>query len=157
MKQLIETFYRAFAQGDAETMASCYHPDAVFEDPAFGKLSGREAGNMWRMLCESQRGKGMRIEASGIQADAQQGSARWVAHYVFSPTGRAVRNEIEASFRFRDGKIASHTDAFDLYRWSRQAMGPAGWLLGWTPFFRKKLQARTRAMLQRYEQSKGKA
>ena len=42
-------------------------------------------------------------------------------------------NIIEAAFTFRDGLIATHTDRFDLWRWSRQALGTKGALLGWTP------------------------
>ena len=51
MRQLIKDFYQAFAALDAETMASCYHKDILFEDPAFGVLKGEKAKNMWRMLC----------------------------------------------------------------------------------------------------------
>ena len=48
---LIDRFYTAFANQDAETMASCYSDDIVFEDPAFGELHGDDARDMWRMLC----------------------------------------------------------------------------------------------------------
>lgn len=57
MKNIIENFYEAFANLDAETMVSYYHDDIVFEDPAFGILKGNRAKNMWRMLCESQKNK----------------------------------------------------------------------------------------------------
>ena len=39
MEQLITTFYDSFARLDTATMASCYHEDIIFEDPAFGKLA----------------------------------------------------------------------------------------------------------------------
>ena len=55
MNELITKFYESFTNLDAEGMASCYHPEIVFEDPAFGKLEGSRAANMWRMLCESQQ------------------------------------------------------------------------------------------------------
>lgn len=35
---LIDSFYKALASRDGETMAACYHDDIVFEDPAFGQL-----------------------------------------------------------------------------------------------------------------------
>ena len=56
-----------------------------------------------------------------------------MARYIFTGTGRPVVNDIQARFRFRDGLIAEHRDSFDLYRWSRQALGAKGLLLGWTP------------------------
>ncbi len=46
----IERFYRAFDARDADTMNKLYAPDATFEDPAFGKLDGREVRAMWTML-----------------------------------------------------------------------------------------------------------
>ena len=35
---VVNRFYEAFARGDAAGMAACYHPEATFEDPAFGPL-----------------------------------------------------------------------------------------------------------------------
>jgi hypothetical protein len=51
-----------------------------------------------------------------------------------------VINDIHASFIFRDGKIVRHVDQFDLWRWSRQALGTKGLLLGWTPLVRSAVQ-----------------
>ena len=42
-------------------------------------------------------------------------------------------NEIRAEFVFKDGLIVEHRDHFDLWRWSRQALGLKGLLLGWLP------------------------
>lgn len=130
-EQLIETFYKAFQQRDAEAMAACYHKDVVFSDPVFPDLHGARAGNMWRMLCA--RGKDLKIEFNGVNANDSTGKAHWEAWYTFSGTGRKVHNIIDAEFEFRDGKIVRHKDQFDFWRWSRQAIGPAGVLLGWTP------------------------
>jgi ketosteroid isomerase-like protein len=47
--ELIERFYTAFQQRDAETMAACYADDVVFSDPAFGELRDEEARDMWRI------------------------------------------------------------------------------------------------------------
>lgn len=153
MKQLIEQFYTAFANCDAETMVSCYHEDIVFHDPAFGELHGKHAGNMWRMLCAAQQGKqDFRIEYSDIRTDEQQGTAHWEAHYTFSQTGRKVFNKIDASFEFKDGKIIKHTDHFSLYKWASQAIGFKGSLLGWTSFFKNKLQQQTSKSLKRFEE-----
>ncbi|MFC4723601.1 nuclear transport factor 2 family protein [Geojedonia litorea] len=151
MKQLLVSFYSAFKELDAETMASCYHPEIVFQDPAFGILKGERAKNMWRMLCESQKGKDFKITYSQIEADDQLGSASWEALYTFSKTGRKVHNKIRASFEFKDGKIIKHTDDFDFNKWSSQAFGVRGAILGRTKFFRNKLRHRVNRMLSKFE------
>ena len=130
-RALITTFYQAFQRLDAEAMVACYSDDVLFSDPAFGELRGRDAGDMWRML--TTRAKDFSLTFDGVQADERTGSAHWVATYLFSQTGNTVVNDIQARFVFRDGKIAEHHDAFSLWRWSRQALGFKGLLLGWTP------------------------
>lgn len=154
MKALIENFYQAFEALDAEKMVACYHDDIVFHDPAFGTLEGERAKNMWRMLCRSQKGKDFRVTAKDILFDGKKGYAHWEAHYTFSQTGRRVHNIIEAEFEFKDGKIIRHTDRFKLHRWAGQALGPVGKLLGWTGFFRKKLQEQTNGMLNEFIRNK---
>ena len=151
MNQLLKTFYSAFKNLDAETMVNCYHEEVVFEDQAFGILKGNHAKNMWRMLCESQKGKDFKIIYSNIEADHLNGKANWEAFYTFSKTGRKVHNVIEAKFEFKDGKIIKHTDVFDVYKWSKQAFGLTGFLLGWTRFFKNKLQLQTNRLLSKFE------
>ncbi|WP_369958845.1 nuclear transport factor 2 family protein [Pseudomonas benzenivorans] len=129
--ELISRFYRAFQQLDAETMATCYAEDVRFGDPVFEDLRGAAAADMWRML--TARAQDFSLTFDRVQADDRQGSARWVARYRFGQTGRRVVNPIEAHFLFRDGKIIEHHDSFDLWRWSRQALGLKGWVLGWAP------------------------
>lgn len=152
MPNVIEKFYTAFKALDAETMCQCYDDNIVFEDPAFGKLQGDKAKNMWRMLCQSQKGKDFRIVFSDIQYEKNKGKAHWEAYYTFSKTNRRVHNIIDAEFIIRDEKIVQHTDRFDLYRWSRQAFGTSGYLLGWTPYFKQKLNTQTHKMLLRFEE-----
>jgi uncharacterized protein len=142
--RLIESFYQAFARRDARTMAACYAPDATFSDPVF-TLQGDEIGAMWSMLCEA--GKDLRIEARDIAADERGGTAEWQAWYTFTATGRPVHNEIRATFTFSDGAIESHRDVFDLWRWSRMALGKKGALLGWSPLVRKAIRNEARKRL----------
>ncbi len=151
MKSIIENFYRAFDNLDAESMIDCYHKDIKFEDPAFGVLKGEKAKNMWRMLCHSQKGKDFKVKASNIVYNNMKGTADWEAYYTFSKTGRKVHNVISAEFEFKDGKIINHFDQFDLYKWSKQALGFNGFLLGWTTFFKKKLNAQTNKLLSEFE------
>ncbi len=152
MKSIIERFYKAFEALDPEAMAACYHKDIRFEDPAFGNLKGEHAGNMWRMLCNSQKGKDFVVEASNFSYKNGIGRANWEAHYDFSQTGRRVHNIVEAEMLFKDGKIIRHVDDFHLYRWSRQALGLTGTLIGWTPFFKKKLNQQTNQLLRKFEE-----
>jgi len=136
---LINRFYTAFQARDATTMGACYHDDASFTDPAFGTLAVGDARRMWAMLCA--RAGDLRIEFHAVSADDQRGSARWVADYTFSRTGHRVNNRIAAEFEFRDGLILRHVDRFSFWRWSRQALGVSGWLLGWTPWLQAKVRA----------------
>ena len=129
-------------------MGACYAPDAGFSDPVFQDLRGDEVRAMWRMLCE--RGKDLTVSHSAVEADDASGTARWEADYTFSGTGRKVHNEIAASFKFADGLIADQVDRFDLWRWSRQALGPTGLLLGWSPVVRNKVRAQARANLEAF-------
>ena len=147
-KDLIELFYGAFGELDGERMAACYAPVASFSDPVFGALDAREAGGMWRML--AGQAVDLRIELLDHDAEGERGSAHWRAHYTFSQTGRPVINDIHASFRFADGLIVEHVDDFDFYRWARQALGPRGLLLGWTPLVRSAVRRRARASLEQF-------
>lgn len=136
--ELIKRFYEAFQRLDGEAMAQCYAPDIEFSDPVFGTLRGREAGDMWRML--TARADDFSLHFSDIKTIGQTGTARWVAAYRFSQTGRKVINRVESRFVLRDGFVFEQHDVFDLYRWSRQALGVKGALLGWTPFVQNKIR-----------------
>ena len=68
------------------------------------------------------------------------GSAEWIANYTFSQTGNKVENRIKANFEFENGKIVKHVDEFDFYKWSSQALGFTGKLLGWTSFLKNKVR-----------------
>ena len=147
MKELIERFYTAFAAGDVETMASCYHQDARFSDPVFPDLDGRdEVMKMWRTLVG--RSDDINIVLGDHAADDRRGTAHWTATYTFTTTGRPVVNEIDAAMIFRDGLIVDHKDSFDFWKWSRQALGTPGLLLGWSPMLKKKVQAQSAQLLQ---------
>ena len=145
--QLIQRFYDAFARHDGDAMAACYAPGAQFSDPVFTDLRGEEPGAMWKMLTGRAEDLDVRLEEH--EADDQHGSAHWLADYTFR-TGRKVHNDIRAEFKFEDGLIAEHRDSFSLYAWSRQALGPSGLLLGWTPIVRGKVQKEARAGLDEY-------
>lgn len=146
--ELIERFYGAFARGDGDAMAACYAPDARFGDPVFPDLRGDRPGAMWRMLTSGPAD--VRVELLEHSADGDRGTAHWRAHYAFGPKRRPVVNDVRAEFTFRDGLIAEHRDHFGFWRWSRQALGPVGLLLGWTPFVRNGVRAKAAARLARF-------
>ncbi len=148
-QEVLQQFYDAFQAGDAEKMVACYHDEITFEDPAFGKLEGEEAKAMWRMLIE--RGGGdTSVEIPAIDADKTKGSSHWIATYAYGPKKRKVVNKVHGSFTFQDGKILTHKDEFDLWAWSRQALGFSGYLLGWSSFMRNKIQASTNKLLAKF-------
>jgi ketosteroid isomerase-like protein len=147
-EKVIHRFYESFRGGDAEAMCACYHPDVVFSDPVFGRLSGDKARGMWRMLCG--RAKDLAVTFSAVTADGSSGSAHWEARYSFSKTGRAVHNVINAAFVFKDEKIVRHADSFSLWKWAGMALGPSGVLLGWTPLVRGRIRHEAREGLEAF-------
>lgn len=152
-EQIIEEFYSGFASNNSVTMNSCYHPEVVFQDPVFGVLQSQDVRDMWEMLIFKSNGR-LDIKFSNVVAIANTGSVNWVAQYVFSSTGRKVQNVIHAQFEFKNGLIYRHIDTFNLYHWSKQALGIKGTLLGWTPFFKRKIQQQALQSLRNFQQKK---
>ena len=139
-RRMIGRFYAALGRRDAATMVACYAARRRILGPGVPATSTRAGvAAMWRMLCA--RGKDLAVDASAIAADDATGRAHWVATYTYSATGRRVDNRIDARFAFRDGLILRHEDRFDLRRWTRQALGSKGVLLGWLPAARRDVQA----------------
>jgi ketosteroid isomerase-like protein len=145
---LIQRFYAAFDRHDGDEMAACYAPEAHFSDPVFTDLRDGEPGAMWRMLTGAS--DDLTVKLVEHDADDDSGSARWLAHYTFTQTGRHVDNDVRASFRFRDGLIAEHRDEFGFHSWARQALGTSGLLLGWTPIVQGSVRKRARARLNEF-------
>jgi hypothetical protein len=152
-EQLIRNFYSSFQSLNADGMVKCYHPQAVFSDPVFGQLDRQQATAMWRMLCS--RARDFTLTYNSIQANEETGSAHWEAKYTFSKTGRSVHNVIDAEFEFRDGFIIKHIDSFDVWKWSRMALGPVGVLLGWTPVLQAAIRKNARRSLEEFIQKQG--
>lgn len=153
-KKTLETFYTAFQKRDGETMAKLYTPTAQFEDAVF-KLEGPKIGAMWRMLCQS--GKDLKISYSVLSATKDTGKVQWIAEYTFAATGRKVINHISATFEMKEGLITQHKDHFSFWKWSSQALGPLGTLLGWTRVVRGQVQQRAAKNLENFIQQNNKA
>lgn len=149
--ELIKGFYSSFSAGDGEAMASCYADGAVFEDPVFGVLSSTDVRDMWRMLCENATD--LKIDFTVEEANETSARVRWIAHYTFSATGRLVRNDVMATIQIVDGKITDHRDQFSFWKWSSQALGVPGRLLGWSPPLRAKVRKMALGNLAKYQSS----
>jgi ketosteroid isomerase-like protein len=145
--ELINKFYSCFQKKDYTGMIECYHPNIQFKDELFS-LNGKQASAMWHMLCE--RGKDLEISFRDIEATEDGGSAHWEAEYTFSQTKRKVHNKIYAKFEFRDGKIIQHTDAFNFWKWSGQALGLPGIILGWSSILKKKVSKEVNTYLNKF-------
>ena len=150
-EQIVSNFYTGFQQLDYKKMNACYSNDIIFFDPVFELLRGDEVRSMWEMLCKNA--KDFSIVFGNIQAlDEEYYTCDWTATYTFSKTGRKVVNKVKANMRFADGKIIEHSDGFSLHRWSIQALGFSGWLLGWNRFFQRKIKNGARKNLLRFMQ-----
>jgi hypothetical protein len=150
-QQLIEKFYTSFQRLDWQGMNSCYHNDAFFYDPVFENLNAAQVKAMWEMLCRNAMN--FSLEFSNVKADDEYGSCTWIAKYIFSATGRPVTNHIKAHFQFHEGKIVEHMDHFDLWKWSRQALGAKGLLLGWSSLVQNKIRKSAKGRLEKFMQS----
>lgn len=148
-RSAVHRLYAAFREGDGEAMQACYAPDATFRDEVFDLRGAEEVGAMWKMLLA--RGSDLEVGVRDIHVDGDEATAHWVADYTFGATGRQVHNEIEASLRLRDGLIAEHLDRFSFWGWSRQALGPVGLALGWSPLLRGKVRTQARRGLDAWQ------
>lgn len=136
--KLMEQFYTCFQQRDYAGMIACYHPQITFSDPVFTDLKGKQVGAMWHMLIE--RGTDMTVQFREAHLHDDIGHIHWEATYTFSSSKRPVHNIIDAEFKFAGDKIISHRDQFDFWRWSRQALGTSGVLLGWSPIVQSRVR-----------------
>ena len=150
---VLTRFYTAFAERDWSTMGACYAEDAHFSDPVFPDLDAAGARAMWKMLLTS--GSDLRVTFKVLAENPTQGACAWEAFYTFSRTGRKVHNIIHSGFELRDGLIVLQTDRFGFWRWSRQALGVTGLLLGWTPVVREKVRSTAASALRKSMKEQG--
>ena len=137
MINIVEQFYAAFQRRDALTMNSCYADIATFRDPIFD-LDYTNTCAMWEMLCQNARE--FNLEYQIVEQTETQATVKWIAKYRFSKTGRMVTNHVTTTMLLQDNKIIKQVDRFNLWRWSAQALGFIGMVLGWDPLFRSKLR-----------------
>lgn len=151
----VHNFYQAFSRLDPDAMAECYAEGAQFADEVFTLRGKREVMGMWRMLCQATEAGNRadwKVEWGDVQeAEGNELKVRWEAHYRFGVTRRMVHNRVLATFTFDDeGKILTHHDRFNFWRWSWMALGVPGAVLGWSPAFRKQVSRQVRFNLDKY-------
>ena len=153
-EELIHTFYTAFQERDYKVMQQCYADDATFSDPVFRNLDAHQVQAMWEMFLV--KNDSLTVEYRNVEATGERVTAQWTARYTLSTTGRPVTNTIRSAFKIKNGKITEHTDRFDFYGWTRQALGLKGMLLGWTPFVKTRIRRTAMSSLHRFMQHKKK-
>ena len=149
-KTILENFYQAFADHDVEKMVSFYDDNVKFYDPVFGNLEGEDVRDMWRMLTQRSKGE-LKVTFKNVRANVSTGTVEWEAEYTYRATGRKVINKVRSEFIFKDGKITGHTDNFDIWEWSKQALGTKGLFLGWTSSMQNKIREQARKLLSEFK------
>lgn len=144
-----EQFYGALTNHNSSEMIKLYHDDVIFTDPAFGMLQGIRAKKMWEMLLANSKSD-LNIQYEILDSSNEQATVSWIAKYKFGPQRRLVENHVIASLKIKQGKIVEHHDTFNMWKWSSQALGLSGRLLGWTGFMKKKVQLKTNRALDKY-------
>ena len=140
----IRRLYDALDRHDGDGAAACYADDAVFEDPAFGRLEDGAVKDMWRMLCE--RSEDLHV----VLIEHGPDSAHWSATYTFGGTGRSVVNDIRSRFVFEGDLIREQVDSFSLRRWGGQALGRRGTVLGSAGLLGRAVRKQARGQLEQY-------
>ena len=146
--EIAKTFYEAFNRRDAKAMNALYAPEATFSDPGFPGLKGDQTRGMWDMLCKNAKDFSVEYKVTG--ASDTHADVDWTARYTFSRTGRPVVNLVRTRMTIQGKKIVDQVDTFDFYGWAKQAFGFTGYVIGWTPFFQKKVQSTARESLDRH-------
>lgn len=146
---LAQRFYDAFTVRDWYTMGLLYADHATFSDPVFPLINARGTRLMWQMLL-SRAEEDFGIEAQVLEDGPRHARINWVAHYTFSVTGRPVTNRVRTEMHLVAGKIVRQQDTFSLWRWSAQALGTKGALLGWSPMVRNRIRAQASVALREF-------
>jgi hypothetical protein len=98
------------------------------------------------MLCA--KSSDLRVEYEIVSHDESKVQVKWQAYYTFGPAARKVHNTVVADLVVENEKILRHSDQFDFWKWSSQALGPVGLLFGWNHLLQRKVQAGAKKSLQ---------
>jgi hypothetical protein len=124
-----------------DTMASCYHADATFEDIAFRRRGRQEIHEMWRMICLGDSELKATFEI--LHVDDHTARVHLVDDYKFGKDKRPVINVIDSHFVFRGDLIIEHRDFCDTHAWAKAAIGGiTGVIVGRVGFIRRFMAGR---------------
>ncbi len=110
-QQVIETFWRIQDDGDYTKLAPLFAPDAILEDPIWGRYEGREAilGFMTTMAKEMGDGK-ITFTVDEICGDDHTAWARWTMHT--DDADAAPRSGV-GIYKVREGMLTYYRDYMD--------------------------------------------
>lgn len=151
-KKLLDNFYQGMQKQDSQAMNVCYHQDAQFEDPVFGRLDYENVTAMWTMLMS--RAQDFSVEYTVLEAEENRGKVQWIAKYVFSKTGKKITNIVTSEIELKEGKIIHQVDTFNLRKWIGMALGFKGILTGWLPAVQNKVKTQALKGLQQFKQKR---
>jgi hypothetical protein len=163
LSPVVGRFFEAFALGDWQSMARCYHDKASFSDPVYPDLREERIVYMWHQLlaaATTAESKGssnnalclnnLQLEYKVLFGDERKAQVQWFATYQYGK--RPVRNEVLSTLAIWDDKIVRQVDEFNFWRWSRQARGLPGLAFGAMPWYQRSVQ---RSAQSRLEQAAG--
>ncbi|HEX6632714.1 MAG TPA: nuclear transport factor 2 family protein [Usitatibacter sp.] len=145
-ESVVRRLYAALAARGAEEAAACYHPEIFYSEPLHPRLRGDAVRDLWRMRLAPGEAYEIRLDEASGGADGA--TARWTVRARVR--GRPVEIHGRSLFAFRDGRISRQYDHYSLWRWSAQALGPAGAAFGWLGPVRWALRTRARRALERF-------
>ena len=148
----IHQLYTSIAAGAIPGIEACYAPKVKFHDPVFGTLTNHEVLKMWKMLIEKSKGN-LTIDYTILKTNEHKGTAEWTATYTFGKKKRKVKNHIKSEFYFKEGLIIRQNDDFNIWTWSKQALGWSGIFLGWTGYLHRKIQKQAINSLKNFKEN----
>jgi ketosteroid isomerase-like protein len=151
---VITTFFNALKRSDHDTVLNCYHEEGTFSDPVFGPLDPRHSKAMWEMLLTNN--DDLEVEYEILEQSENVAVVKWLADYTLRKTKRKVSNPIVSNFVLKDGKIFRQVDDYDLYKWSKMALGSSGTLFGWTSLVQNKIREDVLKTLEFFMKAKGR-
>lgn len=116
-KDIVDRFFACWSDGDLDGAMALCTEDAVWDNVPMKPVVGRDAIHAFL----GKFGKGMsdiHYDVKGAMENADSLMLEGVENYT--KNGRKVSVPYMASFKFRDGKICSWSDYFDLATVERQ-------------------------------------
>jgi hypothetical protein len=134
----IETYFDAFSKGDYRTMRSLCDPKITFNDPVYTSLQGKSVFALHHFMAERRICPTITIRS--ISEKGNRVKVKWTNEYEYATYKTHISIDVRSIFHFEHTSIISQTDQYNLWKWSKMALGFTGTYLGWTPMFRSTLR-----------------